>query len=654
MNLSDVLLQLPDSEEGLSLCGYPQGRASKVQPVLCEPGLYLLANQPSRKMKSLELEIEELKVRLHDSQQDREGSGAGDRARIPAPGSVLSPPENPTTSSPVALVSPLLRPNVINVGPLPGYDEFQSSAMDTSPSSCFLPMATTPKRKRSHFQVEPVAAPNLISMGLVSPEEAESYFNTFFQGCHQYVPIFDPSYDSIEVIRGRSSLLFHTVCAVGCRILNGTDSRKWRLLDFHIKRALNSILGTPKCATLDTVQALLVRACYVSERSLLVTLATRLAINLGLPEAYEELITRLVARASRSSDNETVASEDDAALMRMARTWLHLLVLGHMLHVDAGDLLSFSLCGDVRRCRVLLEVPCSTDLDLHLLSQVELNSLRANTYAALSDSCGLPDHEVMTVVRDAKIDIDLWFNDWTRIFSRSQAQKRTLGVNIRIQRCWADAMVLCRAVRVSGVENIDAMSSTQRSMLLMAKDALAEHLNIVIEEPREYLRNLRFAMDFVWAKCAFCLLLLFKLSVLLGEDDEWASRDLVSRGRTLLAELHRAGGTIGGEQSSTSRLYIQLLQMGIEKYSRTVLEEDAAVSQANYLPTGTTTGTAANGHNELESFVPEQFVFEWDFPGLTLFSSPATETGWLDDFLRGTLIGEEDIYGMGWNAVDIG
>ena len=94
--------------------------------------------------------------------------------------------------------------------------------------------------------------------------------------------------------------------------------------------------------------------------------------------------------------------------------------------------------------------------------------------------------------------------------------------------------------------------------------------------------------------------------------------------------------------------------MGIEKYSRTVLEEDAAVSQANYLPTGTTTGTAANGHNELESFVPEQFVFEWDFPGLTLFSSPATETGWLDDFLRGTLIGEEDIYGMGWNAVDIG
>lgn len=598
------------------------------------------------------MEIEVLKAKLKTSLQGREGHYAGDCARVPASASAVSPRANPITA-PMAVSSPLLQPNSIHVGFLPGNNPVQSSVIDTSPSSCFLPTETPARRKYSHFQVELVAAPNLISMGLVSSEEAESLFNTFFQGCHQYVPVFDPIYDSIDGIRSRSSLLFHTMCAVGCRVLNGTDSRKWHVLNFHTTRALNSALGTPECATLETVQTLLVRACYTSERSLLVTLATRLAINLGLPEAYEQLCTRFVARTTRGGDHNRNTSEDDATLIRMARTWLHLLVLGHMLHVDAGDLLAFSFRGDVRRCRVLLEVPCSTDLDLHLLSQVELNALRANTYAALSHSSGLPDQEVMAVVRDAKIDIDLWFNDWTRILSRSKSQKRILGVNIRIQRCWADAMVLCRAVRVSGVENVDAMSSTQRGMLLMAKDALAEHLGIVIEEPREYLRNLRFAMDFVWAKCAFCLLLLFKLSVLLGEDDEWASRDLVSRGRTLLAELHRAGGTAGGGQSSTSRLYIQLLQTGIEKYSRTVLHEEAA-DNASGLPTGTTTSTMADGHNELESFVPEQFVFEWDFPGLTLFSSPATEAGWLDDFLRGTLTGEEDIYGLGWNTVDVG
>lgn len=589
-------------------------------------------------------------------EQDQVRADSGDTAPVPAPCGTISLMEDTATPPLLSETGPLTQSDGISIGFLTDYGRSQPHPIRTSPSSCFLSTATTARRKRSHYQIEPVCAPDLIAMGLISPEEAQSYFDTFFRGCNQYAPIFDPSHDSMQGIRNRSSLLFDTMCAVGCRIQRGTDSRKFHLLNFHTKRALNSVIGTPESASLETVQALLVRACYVSERSLLVTLATRLAIDLDLPEAYEQLSTRLVARTSRTGEPGTGTADDDAALMRMARTWLHLLVLGHILHVDASDLLTFRFRGDVRRCRVLLEVPCSTDLDLHLLSQVELNALRANTYAALSDSSGLPDNQVMDVVRDAKIDIDLWFNDWMRIFERSHSQKRTLGVNIRIQRCWADAMVLCRAVRVSGVENVDAMSATQRSMLLMAKDALTQHLSIVIEEPREYLRNLPFAMDFVWAKCAFCVLLLFKLSVLLAEDDEWASRSLVERGSTLLAELHRAGGTAGGGQSGTSRLYIQLLQTGIEKYSRTVLREDG-VGQANVVRAGTVSETqraGPDGQTELESFVPEQFVFEWDFPGLTLFSSPATEAGWMDDFLRSALFGDEEIYGLGWNAVDVG
>lgn len=508
----------------------------------------------------------------------------------------------------------------------------------------FPPTTTAAKRKRSHFEITPLTTPDIVGMGLISLQEAELYYNTFFQGCNQYVPVFDPGHDTMQGIRSRSSLLFSAICAVGCRVLSGTDSRKWHLLNLHVKRALNSVIGTPESATLETVQSLLVRACYVSERSLLVTLAARLAIDLGLPDAYEELTTRYVTRMGLTGGSQAGAVQDDAILMRKARTWLHLLVLAHILHVDAGDLLTFKFCGDVRRCRVLLESPSSTDLDLHLLSQVELNALRTDAYATLSSSPNISDEEIMDIVRDAKIDIDVWFNDWMRIFEAYHTLKRRLTVNIRIQRCWAHTMVLCRAVRISGVENVDAMSPTQRSMLLMAKDSLTEHLDIVIEEPREYLHNLPFAMDFVWAKCAFCLLLLLKLSTLLAEDDERASRALVEKGGTLLAELHSAGRMAGGGRSGTSRLYIQLLQTGIEKYSRTVLGETAA-SQGDVPAAGHSTPRQRDGvagdQNELESFVPEQFVFEWDFPGLTLFSSPVTEAGWLDDFLRGALVGEE-------------
>ena len=614
-----------------------------------------------RKIESLEEEVEVLKGKLEaflespDAQQVRIYAGGSGQVRLPS--MVLPSTDQPTTQLSAHQSDPLLTPgNLLDVR-TPAYYG-QPQPLIASPNS-FPPGTTRTKRKRSHFEIAPVTAPDIVTMGLISLQEAESYFKTFFQGCNQYMPVFGPSNDTMHDIRNRSSLLFCAICAVGCRVLSGTDSRKWHLLNLHIKRALNSVIGTPESATLETVQALLVRACYESEeRSLLVTLAARLAIDLGLPEAYELLTTRYVARTGRGGESQARNVQEDAVLMRRARTWLHLLVLGHILHVDAGDLLAFKFRGDVRRCRVLLEEPSSTDLDLHLLSQVELNALRADAYTALSNSSNLSDDEIMDIVRDAKIDIDVWFNDWTRIFERYDTLGRRLTVNIRIQRCWADTMVLCRAVRVSGVENVDAMSPTQRRMLLMAKDALTEHLDIIIEEPREYLHNLPFAMDFVWAKCAFCLLLLLKLSTLLAEDDDEqeASRGLVDKGRTLLAELHRAGAMAGGGRSGTSRLYIQLLQTGIEKYSRTALGVDAAgptdVSMTGLGTPRQRTDVAYGGQNELESFVPEQFVFEWDFPGLTLFSSPVTEAGWLDDFLRGTLVGEE--FGLGWNPVDVG
>lgn len=561
----------------------------------------------------------------------------GSPMSIRPPSSLLNAPRTLTTRSPTTHGQAQIAPN-------------SNSALGAFPA-----VTSSMKRKRLHFEVWPVAAPDFITMGLVSMEEAESYFSTFFQGCHQYVPVFDPHFDSLQGIRSRSGVLFCTICAAGCRILKGADSHSWHQLNFHIKRVLNAVLSISSAISVEIIQALLVRACYASERSLLITLATRLAIDLGLPEAYDDISARCV---SRTRDSEPEPTEDDVSLLRKTRTWLHLLNMGHILHVDAGDLLTFKFRGDVRRCRVLLENPFSTDLDLHLISQVELNVLRASTYGALANSSNLTDDEIMEVIGDAKIDIDVWFNDWLRIFEKSPAQKRWLALHLRIQQCWADTMTLCRAVRVSGVENVDAMSRTQRDILLMAKNALKQHLDIIIEEPRDYLRNLRFAMDFVWAKCAFCFLLLLKLSMLLAEDDERTKRNLVEHGQTLLSELRTAGGNGNGTRSSTARVYLQLLQTGLEKFSRTVLHEN--LSQTDGPATGTSTPRQRTGvsigtgeHNELESFIPEQFVFEWDFPGLTLFSSPTTEAGWLDDFLESALIGGEEFFGFGWNSADV-
>ncbi|KAI9154839.1 hypothetical protein HJFPF1_07398 [Paramyrothecium foliicola] len=515
-----------------------------------------------------------------------------------------------------------------------------------SPAASLL--SSSLKRKRSQFEVGDTTPADFVTAGFLSLEQAESYFSAFFEGCDQYVPVFDPRYDTMQSIRARSSLLFSTICTVGCRVVAGTDSQRWRLLNFHNRKMLNAAVTNPAMASLETLQSLLVRACYVSERSLLLAVATRMGLELGFPEAYDYLSNTLVTSGLQDASDP---AGDGAALMRKARTWLHLLVLGHIMHVDAGDMPSFKFLSDARRCRILLESPHLTDLDLFLLAQVELNVLRAKINDSISNHTTIiNDDDIMDVVRDAKIDLEIWFSDWTRIVDRRKPQLPWLHPNLQVQKCWGETMVLCRVLRAAGVENVDVMSPTQRSVLAMTKEALQRHLDILLQEPRVYLHKLRFAMDFVWAKCAFCYLLLLKLSLLIPHETEQSKHALVEQGGSLLQELTAAGR--GASRNSTGRVYLQLLETGINKY-RSVLRRESGSAKNSSIsnppdtpPHIPATGTSSSS-SEFESFIPEQFVFEWDFPGLSLFSSPTTEAGWLEDLLMGTLTTGEDFFGFG-------
>lgn len=398
-------------------------------------------------------------------------------------------------------------------------------------------------------------------------------------------------------------------------------------------------MSAPTGTTLETVQALLVKACYSAERSLLVASATRLAIDMGLPNAYDELIAGIVSNTEAS---------DLAILMRQARTWLHALVLSHILHVDAGDMLTVKFAGDPRRARITLDNPHATVLDRFLFAQVELNVLRANVFSSLSDKVYEDEEEILGLVQDSKIDIDLWHSDWERILQQMASVPQWIMVNLRVQKCWATTMALCRAVRTAGVENVDFMSPTQRSILSMAKESLRLHLQTIIAEPRSYLHNLKYAMDFVWAKCAFCYLLLLKLCILLPEENGSLNDDLIACGSILSRELSDAGGAgMTGISNSTAKMYLQLLQTGTEKFARALrgqYEQSEERVDANDEPR--TEDGFPKSVNELDSFVPDQFVFEWDFPGLTLFSSSTTGISWLDDFLLGALNGGGDFYGF--------
>lgn len=116
---------------------------------------------------------------------------------------------------------------------------------------------TSLKRKRSHLHVQKdVVVPDFVSEGILTEDQAISYFSCFFRGCDRYVPVFDPS-DTFYSIRGRSSILLNAICAVGCGVTIDTAVDN-RLLYVRLKRWLTIVILSQHVQTIETVQALLV------------------------------------------------------------------------------------------------------------------------------------------------------------------------------------------------------------------------------------------------------------------------------------------------------------------------------------------------------------------------------------------------------------
>lgn len=99
----------------------------------------------------------------------------------------------------------------------------------------------------------------------------------------------------------------------------------------ELKKWINVIIQNKQLNCLESIQAMLVVACYSAERLLILSFATRMALDLGLHEAFDELAQRVAAK----NDDMAYAFppqifEDERMLMRKARTWFGLLVLEHM------------------------------------------------------------------------------------------------------------------------------------------------------------------------------------------------------------------------------------------------------------------------------------------------------------------------------------
>lgn len=114
-------------------------------------------------------------------------------------------------------------------------------------------------------------------------------------------------------------------------LLPGTGGPMSDMLHAELKKWINVIIQNKGLNCLESVQAMLIIACYSADRLLILSFATRMALDLGLHEAFEELTERLAMK----NDEEIYGvpehvSERERVLMRKSRTWFGLLVLEHM------------------------------------------------------------------------------------------------------------------------------------------------------------------------------------------------------------------------------------------------------------------------------------------------------------------------------------
>ncbi len=105
---------------------------------------------------------------------------------------------------------------------------------------------------------------------------------------------------------------------------------------------------SPDRESLESVQALLTIAYYSTERNLFTSLATRMALDLHLPNAYEELLGKMSGTESGYNYFEHVETfsevdAEEAMLFRKARTWFGLFILEHMSASFAQNSLPCSL-----------------------------------------------------------------------------------------------------------------------------------------------------------------------------------------------------------------------------------------------------------------------------------------------------------------------
>ncbi|THH21337.1 hypothetical protein EW146_g187 [Bondarzewia mesenterica] len=440
--------------------------------------------------------------------------------------------------------------------------------------------------------------------GLVSDAEARELFHIFFSGCHLFIPLFDPSYDTYEGVMERSPWTFDAILAVAGKIRSGNNPpgptfykaleeaqgiarsslfgpvvRKEAVQGTHIR---SSFTRSVRFSDGNTLLGMLLLAAWSTNGWLPSGHAMRMALDLGLHRALEKLAEDGGKKRSEEEERDLVVS---------SRIWLCLYWFDHQMSLGTGRPIVLRDEGSIRHCRILLNHPMSSPTDVRLVAQVELiaqknlpTSTSAQIHETLSPMHGEVNHSTLSFIRRANVALDKWWQDCDELHRQTMDGDSLLRKILAGELHYAKLWLVCVALR--GV-SWDKMPFEQRELAFQAKDAASNCLSTFLNS-QEYRAALRYAVHDSLVTAAFSGLFLLKMANLFPSE-----LDL---------------GAITGQVEQLAQL---LSDVAAERYALTLRIMLANLRRKMGLPTaGPATPVPSMGHPGTETMVlpPPTFV----------------------------------------------
>ncbi|KAI0332321.1 hypothetical protein GY45DRAFT_1246853 [Cubamyces sp. BRFM 1775] len=364
--------------------------------------------------------------------------------------------------------------------------------------------SASPPRVKKRKRAEPTprnAFPHVVEKGLVSDTEARELYHIFFSGCHIFIPVFDPSYDTYEGLMERSPWTFDAILAVAAKIRSGTGPlipAFYKCLEEAQGIARSSLFGP--VVRKEAVQGMLLLAAWSTNGWLPSGHAMRMALDLGLHRALEKLADADGAKKR--------TEEEERNLVVSARIWLCLYWFDHQMSLGTGRPIVLRDESSIRHCRLLLSHPMASPTDVRLISQVELIAQKTQIYETLSPLNGQVNHNTLSFIRRANIALDKWYADCDELHRQTMDEEALPRKILVGELHYAKLWLVCVALR--GV-SWDKMPFEQRELAFQAKDAASNCLSNLLDS-HTYRAALRYAVHDTLVMAAFSGLFLLKMA----------------------------------------------------------------------------------------------------------------------------------------------